>query len=74
MLRWCKDVIMAMLISSSDSNHFPRRSLAHVQTTINHTARDLESREDVPTPPNLNTTLDFAHHDGDKVLHYPGAK
>ena len=73
-LRWCKDVIMAVLISSSDSNHFPRRSLAHVQITINHTARDLESREDVPTPPSLNTTLDFAHLDGDKVLHYPGAK
>jgi hypothetical protein len=45
-----------------------------VQTTINHMARDLESREDVPTSPNPNTAPDFAHHDGDKVLRCPGAK
>jgi len=36
--------------------------------------RDLESREDVPTPPSPKVAADFAHHDGDGVLHYPAAK
>jgi hypothetical protein len=36
--------------------------------------RDLESREDVPTPPNPNIAPDFVHHDGDDLLRCPGAK
>ena len=30
--------------------------------------------DDVPTPPSPSVPPDFAHHDGDKVLHRPGAK
>jgi len=36
--------------------------------------QDLESREDVPAPPSPKVAADFAHHDGDGVLHYPAAK
>jgi len=36
--------------------------------------RDLGSWDDVPTPPSPNVLPDFAHHDGDKVLHCPRAK
>jgi hypothetical protein len=45
-----------------------------MKTTNNHMGRDLESREDVPTPPSPNVAPDFAHHDGDEVLRCPGAK
>jgi hypothetical protein len=34
----------------------------------------LESREEVPTLPSPNPARDFAHHNGDEVLHDPGAK
>ena len=36
--------------------------------------QDLESREEVPTPPSPNSAWDFAHHNGHEVLHDPGAK
>jgi hypothetical protein len=36
--------------------------------------RNLESREDVPTPPSPNVAPDFAHHNGSEVLRFPGAK
>jgi hypothetical protein len=39
-----------------------------VKTTNDHMGQDLESREDVPTPPSPNVATDFAHHDGDEVL------
>jgi hypothetical protein len=39
-----------------------------VKTTNNHMVRDLESREDVPTPPSPNVAPDFALHDGAEVL------
>jgi hypothetical protein len=45
-----------------------------VKTTNNHVERDLESREDVQTPPSPNIAPEFAHHDGDEVLRCPGAK
>jgi hypothetical protein len=45
-----------------------------VKPINNHMGRDLESREDMPTPPSPNVAPDFAHHDGDEVLHCPGAK
>ena len=45
-----------------------------MQTTSNHMGQDLESREDVPTPHSPNPAWDFAHHNGDEVLHGPGAK
>jgi len=48
--------------------------LSHIQTTSNHMGQDLESREDVPTPPSPNPARNFAHHNGDEVLHDPGAK
>lgn len=34
----------------------------------------LESREDVPRPPSPSVASDFAHHDGNEVLHCSGAK
>jgi hypothetical protein len=34
--------------------------------------RDLERNEDVPTPLSPNTALDFAHHNGNELLHCPG--
>jgi hypothetical protein len=36
----------------------------------------MKSRDDVPTPhtPPPNTEPDFAHQDGDEVLHCPGGK
>ena len=36
--------------------------------------RDLESREEVPTLPCHNDAPDFAHHDGNKLSHFPVAK
>jgi hypothetical protein len=46
-----------------------------VQTARNqYMGRDLESWDHVPTPPSLNVPPDFTHHDGDKMLHCPGAK
>jgi len=36
--------------------------------------QDLESRVYVPTPPSPNPARDIAHHNGDEVLHSPGAK
>jgi hypothetical protein len=45
-----------------------------VKTTNNHMGQGLESREDVPTPASPNVTPDFALHEGDEVLHCPGAK
>jgi hypothetical protein len=45
-----------------------------MKTTNNHMGQDLESREDVPTFSSPNVAPDFAHHDGDGVLHCPGAK
>jgi hypothetical protein len=36
--------------------------------------QNLESREDVPTLLSPNVASDFAHHNGDEVLHFPGAK
>jgi len=62
-----------MLISTSDSNHLPEGVLSHVQTS-NHTQQDMESRNDMPTPHSPTSVADFAHYDGDKVLHCPGGK
>jgi len=45
-----------------------------MQTTSNHIGQDLESRKDVPTPPSPKVAQDFAHHNDDEVLLYPGAK
>jgi len=45
-----------------------------MQTTSNHTWQDMESRKNVPTPPNPNVTPTFACRDGIEVLHLPGAK
>jgi hypothetical protein len=36
--------------------------------------QDQKNRDNVPTPPSHNFAPDFAHHDGDEVLHFPGAK
>jgi len=46
-----------------------------MQTTSNQMGRDLESRKVMPPqPPSPNTALNFPHHNGDEVLHCPGAK
>jgi len=45
-----------------------------MQTTNNQMGRDLKSRKVVPQYPSPNTMLDFAHHDGNEVLHCCGAK
>jgi len=45
-----------------------------MQITNNHMGQDLESREDMPTPPYHNIAPDFTHHDGDEVLHFLGTK
>jgi hypothetical protein len=63
-----------MLILLSDSNRLRRRCFSHVQTTSNHTRQDLESRKDVPTPPNPSVAPTFAHCVGSEVLHLSGAK
>jgi hypothetical protein len=52
---------------------FSPKIFSHVKTN-NHMGRDLESREDVPTPPSPNVAPDFAHYDGDEMLLCPGAK
>jgi len=36
--------------------------------------QDMESRNDVPTPHSPTNVPDFAHYDGDEVLHCPGGK
>ena len=53
---------------------YPENVIPHDQTTCHHMGWDLESRVDVPKPPRTNLEPDFAHHDGDEVLHCPGAK
>jgi len=47
--------------------------LSHRQTTINHMKPDLESMEDMLTPPGP-VAPGFASHDGNGLLYYPGAK
>jgi hypothetical protein len=47
---------------------------SHLQTISNHMGQDLESREDVPTPPSPKPARHFAHHNGNEVLQGPGTK
>lgn len=53
---------------------YPENVLSHTQTTVNHVGWDLESRENVPTPPIPNIAPDFAHLGSDDVFHCTGAK
>jgi len=52
---------------------YPKDIPSHVQAISNHMGQDLESREDVSTHPTPNIAPDFAHHNGEEVLHSPGA-
>jgi len=45
-----------------------------MQTISNHMGLDLESREDVPEHTSPNAEPDFAHPNGNEVLHCAGAK
>jgi len=54
---------------------YPEDAVSHVQTARNqYVGRDFESWDHVPTLPSPKLPPDFAHHDGDKVLHCRGAK
>ena len=64
---------MPAVLSSSDFV-YPEDVLSHMQTTSNHMGQDLESREEVPTSPSPKPARDFAHYNGDEVVHDPGAK
>ena len=53
---------------------YPQVVFSHLQTIINHMGWDLESWEDVPTPPSPTIAPDFAYHNGYETLPGPGAK
>ena len=73
LLRWCKEAVAPMLILSSDSNCLPQRcSFTSANKQLSHGVRSTE--QNVPTPPGPSVALDSAQHNGDEVLHCPGAK